>query len=105
MVAIEEAFSLVNNLDTREAIRRFAPSWAVVVVDETLQVVAVQRFKEKPELREVDALMANHPGCAYFYTHPGMYPSIELLRKKVSDCAEAFTVDWDDPPGKATRRH
>jgi hypothetical protein len=100
MIAIEEVFSLINNLDARKAVRRLAPGRAVVVVDEALQVVAVQRFKEEPELREVDALMTSHPGCAYFYTHPGMYPLIESLQGKIGDCANAFAVDWGGPAGK-----
>lgn len=95
MTSIEEAHELINNLDWREATRSFAPEWAIVVVDEQLRIVAVKRFKHKPEAHEVDSLMSGFPMCAYFYTQPGMYPSHESLRRKVDRCAEAFSIDWE----------
>lgn len=90
MLEIDRVFELINNHDAREALRRYAPAWAIVVVNSALKVETVQRFREKPSIDEVDSLMALHTGCAYFYTRPNMYQTRDALRLKVAACAEAF---------------
>ena len=94
MVDIDRVFRLVNCLDYREATRRYGPAWAVVVVTPALGVAAVHRYKQKPTASEVDKLMQDHPGCAYFYTQPGMYESVERLVDRIQDCEEAFSTNW-----------
>lgn len=90
MYQLDTVLELINNLDHREALRKFGPAWAIVVVNPALQIEAVERYKEMPQVAEANALMSKHAGCAYFYTHPGMYDSLEKLRAKISACKEAF---------------
>ena len=93
MYNIDEVFTLINNLDTREALRKFGPQWSIVVVDERLQIVDVSRFKYMPSVAQAKDLMSQHEDCVYFYCQPGDYDSIEKLRLKVESCKEAFLVD------------
>lgn len=92
MLTIESAFEMINNLDRREAVRKFGPSWAIVVVNSALEIEAVQRFAERPTIDDASALMNQYPGTAYFYTYPGMYASPALLRQKVEACVDAFRI-------------
>lgn len=94
MIEVDEVFTLVNCLDYREAIRRYGPAWAVVVVNPALEVAAVQRYKQRPTPSEVDSLMQAHLHCAHFYTQPGMFATVQLLKDKIRDCKEVFAIDW-----------
>ena len=93
MIGTTEVFELINNLDCREAIRRYGPAWSIVVVGPTLHVVALSRFKERPTLVQVGELLFAHKGCAYFYVNPGMYKTVEALEEKVRACDEAIRMD------------
>jgi len=92
-----EAFELINNLDRREAIRRFGPAWSLVVVNEALEIVALGRFKERPTVVQVDELVSEHKGSAYFYANPGVYKTVEALEARVRECEDAFRIDWQSP--------
>ncbi|MFW5443181.1 MAG: hypothetical protein ACKE51_02590 [Methylococcaceae bacterium] len=90
MYKLEEILKLINNLDKREALRKFGPTWSVVVVNKNLQVEGIVRFKNEPSIEEISAVMLKHRGCVYFYAHPGMYNSIEKLKIKIKSCKDAF---------------
>jgi len=92
MQTIQSAFELINNLDRRQALRKFGPSWAIVVVNSALEIEAVNRYSDKPTVNDATALMSRYPSSAYFYTHPGMYATPELLRQKVEACVDAFRI-------------
>jgi len=96
VIDAKTVLELINNLDHREAVRRYAPAWSVVMVSEQLDVVAVQRFKERPSLAKVDILNASHKNCTYFYAEPGMYSTVEALHGKIQGCAEAFRIQWSN---------
>jgi len=57
-----------------------------------MQVEAVERYQKTPQIDEIRALMSKYGGCAYFYTQPGMYGSIEKLKEKIAFCKEAFQI-------------
>lgn len=92
MYKLDMILQLINNLDKREALRRFDPNWSVVVVNNNLQVKDIVRFKNKPSIEEVNAFMLGHQGCVYFYAQPGMYNSIAKLKIKIRSCGDAFLV-------------
>jgi hypothetical protein len=90
MYELDAVLELINNLDQRKAIRRFGPVWAIVVINPNLQVEAVKRYQRRPQVSEVKAFISQYGDCAYFYTQPGMYDSLEKLKTKISACEEAF---------------
>jgi hypothetical protein len=94
---LDTVLELINNLDHREALRKFAPAWAIVVVNSALEIEAVERYKYEPKVNEEKALMSKHVGCAYFFTHPGMYDSLEKLSEKIATFKEAFLVQESWP--------
>ena len=90
-MTIEEAFTLINNLDVREAIRRFAPQWSIVFVNASEKIVDVVRFKTWPKpAGTLPPEMKKHPGTLKFIAQPGMYQSIEQLTEKVEDIKADF---------------
>lgn len=92
MHELGEIFQLINNLDKREALRKFGPAWSVVVVNKNLQVEDIVRFRNKPSVEEVNGFMLKHHNCVYFYTQPCMYNSIKELKAKIRSCKDAFLV-------------
>ena len=92
MYQLDAVLSLINNLDLRDISRKFGPTWAIVVVNKCLRVEGVERYKTRPSVSEVNALISKYGECVYFYTQPGMYDSVEKLREKVESCRDAFLV-------------
>jgi hypothetical protein len=90
MISVEEAFELVNNMDHRLPLRRFAPQWAIVVVNSKLEIVGVHRFKTKPTVEQANATTDTYRGCIYFYTNPDMYVALDAFKKRIEKCAESF---------------
>ncbi len=92
MYEIKEVFALINNLDKREALRKFGPRWSIVIVNSDLRIVGISRFKYMPKVTESIDLMAQYPDCVYFYAQPGDYDSIAKLKAKVESCRDAFLL-------------
>ncbi|MDT4952704.1 MAG: hypothetical protein QOJ02_842 [Acidobacteriota bacterium] len=86
-MTLEQAFELINNLDVREPLRKFAPQWATVFVDATGKIVDVIRFKQWPKPSgTLHEHFNQHPGTVKFITQPGLYGSLDKLREKIADC-------------------
>jgi hypothetical protein len=95
-VTIDEALTLINNYDMREAIRRYGPKWAAVFVGRSGEVLGVHRYKEM--LNKCWDLFSenaeNYPrGTIYFVAAPGEYPTREALEARVKDCLESYELD------------
>lgn len=90
MYELDEIIILINNLDLRDALRKFGPKYAIIVVDKQLQVLDVSRYKKMPKQSEINELMSNYRGCAYFYADPSMYETTEKLKTKIESCKDAF---------------
>ncbi len=80
---IDEAFSSVHSLDVREALRRFQPTYSVLVVSPTGDIVMVKKFKTVPEFSEIGSLLKEHHGCAAFVASAEMYPTKEEFQERV----------------------
>jgi len=87
---IIEVLEQINNLDIREALRKFGPQWAIVMVNKELQVEKIKRFKYQPTIQEARNFVDSFPDCVYFYTNPGMFESKQKLEAKIKKCREAF---------------
>ena len=92
MVKIMEVLEQINNLDIREALRKFGPQWSIVVVNKNLKVEKVKRFKYQPTIQEARDFVDSFPDCVYFYTQPGMFESKQKLQAKIEGCRDAFLV-------------
>ena len=90
---IDEILILINNLDKREALRKYGPKYSVIVVNQQLQVESVTRYKYMPKLSERRALLIQYKGSCYFLASPGMYDTNKKLEEKIDGCIDAFTVD------------
>ncbi len=89
-MTLEETFALINNLDVRKPLRRFAPQWSIVFVNARGEIINVIRFKEWPKpAGTLPPQMQEHPGTVKFIAKPGMYETIDELRGKVNDCVWA----------------
>jgi hypothetical protein len=89
-MTIEETFTLINNLDVRETLRRFAPQWSIVFVDASGEIIDVIRFKEWPKPPgTLPPQMKEHPGTVKFMAQPGLYKTLDEVRKAVNDCVWA----------------
>ena len=86
-MTIEETFNLINNLDVREPLRKYAPQWSIVFVDASGEIVDVIRFKAWPKpAGTLHPQMYKHPGTVQFIAQPGAYKTIEQLKEKIKDC-------------------
>jgi hypothetical protein len=86
-LTLDETFTLINNLDVREALRRYAPQWSIVYVDAAGEIVDVVRFKNLPKPPgTLPPELSKHPGTVKFLAQPGAYKTIEQLKKKIDDC-------------------
>jgi hypothetical protein len=86
-VTLEEVLTLINNQDVREPIRKYAPQWSIVFVSPSGEVVDVIRFKAWPRPEgTLPPQIHEHPGTVRFIARPGMYKTIDELKKKVDDC-------------------
>lgn len=88
-MTLEETFRLINNLDVREALKKYAPQWSIVFVNASGNIVHVHRFKHWPKpAGTLPEEMNLHPGTVQFIAQPELY-DIGRLRKKISDCVKA----------------
>jgi len=83
---IDRVFELINNLDEREARRRFMPQWSTVAVDESGEVIDVIRHREAPNPALDRQHMDMYPRSVQFTACPGMYVTLEALKDKIKDC-------------------
>ena len=88
-MSLEEALNLVNNLDTREALRKFSPQWSTIAVDEGGTIIAVIRHKERPTLQQNKEDLLKHPKSVQITAWPGRFNSTEELAKAVEECVWA----------------
>src|SRR5262245_52702340 len=90
-MTLDEALTLINNLDMREPLRRYGPKWTTIFVDRSGEILGVHRHKEgqNPHLEREDA--GHHPpGTFYFIAMPGMFTTREELEKKLKDVIWAY---------------
>ena len=92
---LEEAFQLMNNLDMREAVRKFGPQWSTVVVDTAGEIIDVIRFKEEPTIALLKEQMSRYPKSVQFTARPGVYDTLDKLAKKIQDCVWTHQHDKD----------
>lgn len=85
-MTLEEAYILINNLDVREPLRKYAPQWSSVLVDKSGKILDVIRRKERPTQAMYCNDLDSHPHSVQFTAKPGMYPTVEKLAKKIEDC-------------------
>lgn len=76
---LEDAFSLMNNLDVREALRKFAPQYSNVVVDASGEILEVVRYKENPTLQMDKENLKKYPNAFQFPSWPGRFGSVDEL--------------------------
>jgi hypothetical protein len=85
-MTLKETFRLINNLDVREPLRKYAPQWSIVFVDSSGGIVDVIRFKEWPKpAGTLPPQMREHPGTVKFLAQPNLYKTISELKKAVDD--------------------
>lgn len=84
-MVIERVFELINNLDVREPLRKYAPQWSTVVVDASGEIIDVIRAKEWDFTIQAK-YMKLYPGTVQFTANPGMYSTIDELKKKIEAC-------------------
>jgi hypothetical protein len=88
-MTIDEALTLINNLDMREPLRRYGPKWSTVFVGRHGEILGVHRHKESLE-KQGDQVMQedaqNYPTGTFFFTAmPGTYTTPEQLEGKLRD--------------------
>jgi hypothetical protein len=88
-MTIDEALTLINNLDMREPLRRYGPKWSTVFVGRHGEILGIHRHKESLEkeggqVQREDA--QNYPrGTCWFTAISGMYTTPEQLESKLRD--------------------
>lgn len=82
----QDAFKLVNNLDVREALRKFSPQWSTVAVSESGEIVEVLRHKEQPTLQLNRDHLLKHRNSVQFTAWPERFQSVEELEKEIREC-------------------
>lgn len=85
----EHAFSLVNNLDVREPLRKFSPQWSTIAVGKSGEIVDVIRHKQQPTPQLNRAHLLMHPESVQITAWPGRFKSVEELAKAVKECVWA----------------
>jgi hypothetical protein len=94
-MTLDEALTLINNLDMREPLRRYGPKWSTVFVSRSGEILGVHRHKDLLEKSQADREDAKQylPGTFYFIARPGMYSTHEALMRKVNDCVEGYALE------------
>ena len=83
-MSIEEAFNLMENLDFPEGLKRkFAPSFSLLQVARSGEIVCVERYKSRPDEVVQIELLNRYPGTIQLNGRPGMYKSATELRERV----------------------
>src|SRR5262245_21564559 len=96
-MTLDETFTLINNLDMREPLRRYGPKWSTVFVGRKGEILGVHRHKESLEKEGIrlqceDA--QNYPrGTIFFPAWPGLYSTLDQLEKKLNDCIEVYELE------------
>jgi hypothetical protein len=84
-MTLEEAFTLMNNLDVREALGKYAPQHSNVIVDSSGVILDVVRHKEQPTpIKDHDDLK-QYPKAIMFPSWPGRFSSITELADWVQE--------------------
>lgn len=90
-MTVEEAFRIVENLDHPEGLRRkLAPAYSLLQVNRDGEVVSVERFKALPTDSQKLAAPQKHRGCIQLNGNPGLYESVDDLRKEIDETMWLF---------------
>jgi hypothetical protein len=93
----EELLEAINNLEVREPIRKYAPKWSVVFVDEKGGIVDVLKYKSMPSMIATRELHSRYPDTVYFIAESGMFQTLAEIREKLADCVEAHKIPAPKP--------
>ena len=85
-MTLEEAFKLANNLDVREALRKFSPQWSTVAVSKTGEIVDVIRHKDQPTLELNREHLLKYPDTVQITAWPGRFGTVDDLKRTVQEC-------------------
>ena len=92
MIAIEEVFKITNNLDWREALRKFGPKYSIAIINPDFKIEYVERFKKLPKMSTQNSILGKYNGCCGMMISPGMYKTVTELRDRINSCQSAFDV-------------
>jgi len=84
-MTLEEAFMLMNNLDVREALRKYAPQHSNVIVDPLGVILDVIRHKEQPTPMMCYNDLKQYPKAVQFPSWPGRFSSMTELADWVQE--------------------
>jgi len=87
-MTVERVFELINNLDVREPLRKYAPQWSIVVVNAAGEVLDVIKTKEWNFIVQ-RKYMEMYPRSVQFVATPGMYKTVDELQAAIDDCVWA----------------
>lgn len=84
-MTVDDAFRRINNLDVREALRKYSPQWATVVIDRSGNILDVIPHKEAPTLALNKQHMDRYPDSIQFTACPGQYSSSDALAARIKE--------------------
>ena len=94
---IQDAYISINNLDMKESVRRFGPTWSYVFVNKQLEVVSVDKYKNDLSDIEEKKLADKYRGCVLIIARPGDYTSLDDLEERVRSCKDTFEYIRKNP--------
>jgi hypothetical protein len=98
-VSAGELVTVVNHLNVKESLRRFAPAITIVFVDSKGIICGYVQTKEMPSLAESDALHSQFPATVYFIARVGTLTTSAEVEQKLRSCVEAHQLPAEAPEG------
>ena len=87
---IQDAYISINNLDIKEPMRKFGPTWSYIFVNKQLEIVAVEKYKK--DLSDIDEkkVTSKYKDCVLFIARQNDYSTVDELEERVKSCKRTF---------------
>jgi len=85
---IESAFKTINNLETREPLRKFQPQWSTIVLDNNGNIIDIIKYKHRPNLKRDKEHLQKYPNTIQITTWQGRFENIDDLKKRIAEAVE-----------------
>jgi len=94
---IQDVYVSINNLDLKESLRKYGPTWSYIFVNEQLEVIAIEKYKKDLSNIEEKKMAHIYKDSVLIIARPGDYCSVNELEESIKSCKDAFEYIRKNP--------
>ena len=94
---IQDAYILINNLNLKDPVRKFGPTWSYIFVNEQLEIIAIEKYKRDLCNIEEQKIANKYKGSVLIIARLGDYDTVNELEERVNSCKDIFEYIRKNP--------